>query len=122
MAALLVLISAFAYLRVEWEGEDLGDNIASILNKRMRGRISIGSVEWDVGALQKVVTGGWAKVTVRDVRVWDDCALSSELDPLDERRLGDPSEDCTPDDKPDPDPKSKRKPRKLLLVAPKVTA
>lgn len=121
-AALLVLVSAFAYLRVEWEGPDLGDNIASILNKRMRGRIAIGSVEWDVGALEKVVTGGWAKVTVRDVKVWDDCALSSELDPLDERRLGDPSEDCTPDDKPDPDPKSKRKPRKLLLVAPKVTA
>lgn len=109
-------------MRVEWEGPDLGDNIASILNKRMRGRISIGSVEWDVGALQKVVTGGWAKVTVRDVRVWDDCALSSELDPLDERRLGDPSEDCTPDDRPDPDPRSKRKPRKLLLVAPKITA
>src|SRR5437764_1425791 len=45
-AVVLVLVSAYAYLRVEWEGPDLGVNIASILNKRMRGRISIGSVEW----------------------------------------------------------------------------
>ena len=58
LAALLVLISAFAYLRVEWEGEDLGDNIASILNKRMRGRIEIGSIEWPTSALKLVATGG----------------------------------------------------------------
>ncbi|HTL39125.1 MAG TPA: translocation/assembly module TamB domain-containing protein [Kofleriaceae bacterium] len=119
---LLVIVSAFAYVRVEWEGPDLGDNIASLLNKKMRGRISIGSVEWDASSLKTVLTGGWAKVTVHNVKVWDDCALSSNLDPLDERRVGDPTEDCTPDDKPDPDTNSKRKPRKLLLDAPKITA
>ncbi|NVB78252.1 MAG: hypothetical protein HOV81_07655 [Kofleriaceae bacterium] len=119
---LLVIGSAFAYLRVEWEGADLGDNIASILNKRMRGRIAIGGVEWDTRSLKTVVTGGWAKVVITNVKVWDDCALSSELDPLDERRLGDPNEDCTLDDRPDPDPSSKRKPRKLLLDAPRVEA
>ena len=122
IAVLLVISSAFAYLRVEWEGNDLGDNIASILNKRMRGRIAIGSVEWEVRSLKTVVTGGWAKVVIHDVKVWDDCALSSELAPLDERRLGDPNEDCTLDDRPDPDPSSKRKPRKLLLDAPRVEA
>jgi hypothetical protein len=121
-AVLLVIVSAFAYVRVEWEGADLGDNIASLLNKKMRGRISIGSVEWDSSSLKTVVTGGWVKVTIHDVKVWDDCALSSNLKPLDELRLGDPSEDCTPDDKADPDPASPRKPRKLLLDAPKVTA
>jgi hypothetical protein len=122
LAVLLLVGGAYSYLRVEWEGADLGDNIASILNKRMRGRISIGSVEWPVSALKKVVTGGWAPVTIHNVRVWDDCALSSDLSDIDERRLGDPSEDCTPDDRPDPDPASKRKTRKLLLDAPLITA
>jgi hypothetical protein len=122
LAVLLLLAGAYSYLRVEWEGADLGDNLASILNKRMRGRISIGSIEWPVSALKKAVTGGWAPIIVRNVRVWDDCALSSDLSDVDERRLGDPSEDCTPDDRPDPDPNSKRKARKLLLDAPLITA
>jgi hypothetical protein len=109
-------------LRVEWEGGDLGDNLASLLNKRMRGRISVGSVEWQPGALKTVATGGWVPIIVHNVKVWDDCALSSELDPLDERRVGDPNQDCTLDDRPDPDPTSKRKPRKLLLDAPEIEA
>ena len=49
---LLLLGTAFAVLRVKFEGEDLGDNIASILNKRMRGRIEIGSIEWPTAALK----------------------------------------------------------------------
>ena len=39
VAVALVLATAFAILRLKFEGPDLGDNIASILNKRMRGRI-----------------------------------------------------------------------------------
>jgi hypothetical protein len=122
LAVLLVFGTAYAYLRVEWEGADLGDNLASMLNKRMRGRISIGSIEWSPRYLKTVVTGGWVPIVIRDVKVWDDCALSSELDPLDERRLGDPNEDCTLDHRPDPDPTSKRKPRKLLIDAPRIDA
>lgn len=122
LAVLLVVGGAYTYLRVEWEGADLGDNLASLLNKRMRGRIAVGSIEWQPSALKTVVTGGWAKVTIHDVKVWDDCALSSELGPLDERRVGDPNEDCTLDHRPDPDPHSKRKPRKLLIEAPKIEA
>ncbi|HEU4732429.1 MAG TPA: translocation/assembly module TamB domain-containing protein [Kofleriaceae bacterium] len=116
--------SAFAILRIKFEGGDLGDNIASILNKRMRGRIEIGSIEWSTASLEKVITGGWVPLTVRDVRVWDDCALSAAVsgDEGDELRSGDPNEDCTPDDRPDPDPRSKRKPRKLLLSTDLVTA
>ncbi|HEY5944162.1 MAG TPA: hypothetical protein VIV40_01665, partial [Kofleriaceae bacterium] len=119
---LLLVGTAYAYLRVEWEGEDLGDNLASMLNKRMRGRIAVGSIEWQPSALKLVVTGGWVPVRVSNVKVWDDCALSSELGPLDEGRLGDPNEDCTLDHRPDPDPTSKRKPRKLLVDAPLITA
>jgi hypothetical protein len=122
LAVLLLLGTAYAYLRVEWEGADLGDNIASILNKRMRGRISIGSVEWQPRALKKLATGGWVPVVIHDVKVWDDCALSSALGPLDEGRRGDPNEDCTLDHRPDPDPTSKRKPRKLLIDSPRIEA
>lgn len=122
LAVLLLVGGAYAYLRVEWEGADLGDNLASMLNKRMRGRIAVGSIEWQPSALKKVVTGGWVPITIRDVKVWDDCALSSELAALDERRLGDPNEDCTLDHRPDPDPTSRRKPRKLLIETPRIDA
>lgn len=122
----MVLLSstAFAFLRIKLEGPDLADKIASVLNKRMRGRIEIESVEWPTGALKTVATGGWVPVVVRGVKVWDDCVLSAEIKPGDpeEHRVGDPNEDCTSDDSPDPDPSSKRKPRKLLIAAPLITA
>ncbi len=121
---LLLSGTAFGYLRAKLDGPDLGDKIASVLNKRMRGRISIGSIEWQTSSLKSVISGGWVPVIVHDVRVWDDCVLSAEISKVDQDdlHLGDPNEDCTPDDKPDPDPKSKRKPRKLLLTAPLLTA
>jgi len=70
LAVVLAASAAYAVLRVKFEGSELGDNIASILNKRMRGRISIGSIEWSTSSLQKIITGGWVPVTARDVRVW----------------------------------------------------
>jgi len=123
LSVVLLLGSAFAVLRVKFEGEDLGDNVASILNKRMRGRIEIGSIEWRTKDLKKIVTGGWVPIVVKDVKVWDDCALSQMLTAdADEIRVGDPREDCTPDEQPDPTPGSKRKPRKQLLRTPLITA
>ncbi|HMG54191.1 MAG TPA: hypothetical protein VK601_11925, partial [Kofleriaceae bacterium] len=120
----LAVSAAFGILRAKFSGSELGDNIASILNKRMRGRIEIGAVEWSTASLQNVLTGGWVPVTIRDVRVWDDCALSAAVTggESDELRTGDPNEDCTPDDRPDLDPASRRKPRKLLLRTDLVTA
>lgn len=116
----LVAGAAYAVLRVEFEGEDLGDNIASLLNKRMRGRIEIGAVSWPTSALKTAVTGGWIPIELRDVKVWDDCVLSAVT--ATSAATGDPNADCTPDDQPDPDPRSKRKPRKLLITTPRVTA
>ena len=120
----LAVSAAFGILRAKFSGSELADNIASILNKRMRGRIEVGSVEWSTASLQNVLTGGWVPVTIRDVRVWDDCALSAAVTggESDELRTGDPNEDCTPDDRPDLDPASRRKPRKLLLRTDLVTA
>jgi hypothetical protein len=122
----VVLLSstAFAFLRIQLEGPDLADKIASVLNKRMRGRVEVESVEWPTSALKTVATGGWVPITVRGVKVWDDCVLSAEIQANDpeEHRTGDPNEDCTPDDRPDPNPASRRKPRKLLIAAPLITA
>ncbi len=122
LSVVLLLATAFVVLRVKFEGEDLGNNIASILNKRMRGRIEIGSIEWQTKDLKKIVTGGWIPIVVKNVKVWDDCALSQVLVAgADEFRVGDPNEDCTPDERPDSDPNSKRKPRKQLVRTPLVT-
>ena len=123
-AAVLLVGAAFAFLRTQLEGAGLADKIASVLNKRMRGRIEIGAVEWQTSSLGAVVRGGWVPLVIHDVKVWDDCVLSSDVpagEP-DQPRTGDPNDDCTPDDRPDPDPASKRRPRKLLLTVPVVTA
>lgn len=124
IAVLVVLGAAFAYLRAQLQGPGLGQKIAGVLNRHMRGRIEIGSVEWPTGALKTAITGGWVPFVVRDVKVWDDCVLSAELGRAspDQLRVGSPNDDCTPNDQPDPLPGSKRKPRKLLLNAPRITA
>jgi hypothetical protein len=123
--AVLVLVgAAFVVLRTQLDGPPLADKIASALNKRMRGRIEVGTVEWPTSALETVASGGWVPVRIHDVKLWDDCVLSADVpkgDP-DAPRGGDPNLDCTPDDRPDPDPTSKRKPRKLLISAPLITA
>jgi len=115
LAVLLVMGAAFAALRIWFDGPRLADKVASFLNNGRRGRIEIGSIEWQPSALKTAITGGWIPVTVHDVRVWDDCALADSNGDPEELRTSDPNADCTPDDKPDPDPHSKRRPRKLLL-------
>jgi hypothetical protein len=122
LGVLLVLGTAFAVVRIELDGPRLGAKIASFLNKGRRGRIEIDSIEWPTSGLKAAITGGWVPVQLRGLRVWDDCALAdSNADP-EELRTRDPNQDCTPDDKPDPDPTSKRKPRKLLLRTELLTA
>jgi hypothetical protein len=124
LGAILLVGAALAVLRLEFSGPSLASNISSVLNKRMRGRIEIGSIEWPTAGLREVLRGGWVPLTLRDVHVWDDCALSAEITDADsdEVRTGDPNEDCTPDERRDPDPASRRKPRKLLVRAPLITA
>ncbi len=73
MVLLIVALlgSALAVVRVQFEGPDLADNLCKMMNARMRGRISIATIEWPMSALPKVVTGGWLPVTLRDVQIWD---------------------------------------------------
>src|SRR5581483_4544288 len=77
LAVVLVLGTAFAVLRLKLAGPGLADNIASLLNKRMRGRIEVGSIEWSTSSLTKAITGGWIPITIREVRLWDDCVLGA---------------------------------------------
>ncbi|MCW5804486.1 MAG: translocation/assembly module TamB domain-containing protein [Deltaproteobacteria bacterium] len=119
---MLFLGTGFVVLRTKFEGEALGANISAVVNRAMRGRIEVGAVHWDTGSLKKLVTGGWVPIELRQVKVWDDCVLSTAAVATDALRMDDPSEDCTPDEHPDPDPYSRRKPRKLLLRTDLITA
>ncbi len=105
-----VLITAVIVARKRFNGAPLADDIEQLLNDKMRGRIEIGSIEWPAAAFKQVVTGGWVPVTVRGVRIWDDCAQnrSNRAAPL----------PCGPDDKPLPG----HEPRKVVLTTELITA
>lgn len=76
LAVLITLVLGSA--RMFLHGDDLGDFVAGMLNRKMRGRIEIGAIEWPMSAIPTMITGGWVPVTVRDVRLWDDCMQSPE--------------------------------------------
>jgi hypothetical protein len=103
LGLVLLVGTGVVVLRVKFNGDALGDQIETMLNKRMRGRIEIGSIEWPLGALPTVVTGGWVPVTLTGVTVWD-------------RRTDERSKDCFTDD-----PEGLAPPRRVLH-APHITA
>jgi hypothetical protein len=72
LGLVVLLASAVAVVRVHFEGPDLAENVCDMMNERMRGRISIASIDWPMSSLPKVASGGWMPVTLRDVKVWDD--------------------------------------------------
>lgn len=90
LGLVLLVGTGIVVLRVKFNGSALGEQVTSMLNRRMRGRISIGSINWDLSELPKVVTGGWVPVTMRDVTVWDrraddrtrDCFHDTDLPPI----------------------------------------
>jgi hypothetical protein len=71
LSLLVLLGSALAVVRVQFEGPDLAQNLCAMLNSRMRGKIQIETIEWPMSALPKVVSGGWLPVTLRNVEIWD---------------------------------------------------
>ncbi len=71
LGLIVLLAAAVAVVRVQFEGEDLAENLCAVMNERMRGRIEIRSIEWPMSSMPKVVSGGWMPVTLRDVQVWD---------------------------------------------------
>lgn len=117
--ALVALVLSAA--RVFLHGDDLGEFVATMLNKRMRGRIDVGAIEWPISALPTVIKGGWVPVTARNVTLWDDCMQSSEGRA---RRAATGAQifvadlPCAPDDRRAPG----LTPRKKLLRTEKITA
>ena len=110
--------TAFAVLRVKFEGagprrQHRVDPQQADARPRSRSARSSGRPR----ALKKVVTGGWVPVTVRDVRVWDDCALSAAIQATrpTSSAPATPTRTVRRTTGPIPIPTSKRKPRKLLL-------
>src|SRR5690349_12786192 len=90
LGLVLLIGTGIVVLRVKFNGSALGEQVTSMLNRRMRGRIAIGSIDWDLSELPKVVTGGWVPVTMSDITVWDrraddrtrDCFHDKELPPV----------------------------------------
>lgn len=78
VGVVLLLALVLGTARVFLHGDDLGEFVADMLNKRMRGRIEIGAIEWPVSSIPTMISGGWIPVTVRDVNLWDDCMQSAE--------------------------------------------
>ena len=68
----LLLSVATTILRLRFNGPALADTIEIILNSDIRGRVEIESVEWPLGSLPKVATGGWVPVKIRGLKVFDD--------------------------------------------------
>lgn len=71
MTLVVLLGSALAVVRIQFEGPDLAQNLCQMMNARMRGKIEIKSIEWPMSELPKVVNGGWLPVTLRGVQIWD---------------------------------------------------
>src|SRR5688500_2827932 len=71
LTLLLLLGGAVVFLRVRFHGPELASTIEDMLNEKMRGKISIETIEWPTSALPKVVTGGWVPFTFRNVDVRD---------------------------------------------------
>ncbi|MEZ4359902.1 MAG: translocation/assembly module TamB domain-containing protein [Kofleriaceae bacterium] len=119
MGASLLLALVFGSLRVFLHGDELGEFVATMLNRKMRGRIEIGAIDWPVSAIPTAITGGWVPITVRNVRVWDDCMQSAEG-----RRRSSSGDQvvldlpCAPDER----RSEQGAPRKLLLQTDKITA
>ncbi len=68
----VLVLLAVVVLRVGFHGERLARLVENQANSRIRGRIEVGSIDWSLSDLPKVATGGWMKLTLRDVKVYED--------------------------------------------------
>jgi hypothetical protein len=71
LGLVLVIGTGIVVLRVKFHGAALAGEIEGLLNKRMRGRVEIGSIDWGMTSLPTIATGGWVPITMKNVTVWD---------------------------------------------------
>ena len=72
MLAVLFLIAAVIVLRVGYNGPPLASFVERTVNDRIQGKVEIGSIEWPLDSLHRVVVGGWIPVEIHDLTVYDD--------------------------------------------------
>lgn len=72
LTLLLVVGGAIVFLRVRFHGPALASTLEDMLNERIRGEISIETIDWPTSSLPKVVTGGWVPFTFHNVDVRDE--------------------------------------------------
>ena len=68
---LALLGAAVIVLRLQFNGAALAELVQDQMNRRMRGSVKIGSIEWPLSSLPHVVTGGFIEVDIQDLEVFD---------------------------------------------------
>ncbi len=59
-------------LRVRYNGEALARTVVSALEGNIRGKVTVGSIDWKLRDLPKLVTGGWLEVEISNLTVTDE--------------------------------------------------
>ena len=79
LSFVLAISATLVVLRVRFNGAPLASDIANVLNKRMRGRLDVGAVNWKLSGLRDAVDGGWVPLEIHDVTLWDDSEPRQQL-------------------------------------------
>jgi hypothetical protein len=66
-----VLLTVLLVVWYRYNGAALGRYVTGNFNKTHRGRMAIKSIRWSPGAVLDLVTGGYHKVQVYDVTIYD---------------------------------------------------
>lgn len=67
-----LVVATVVVLRVFFNGAPLADLVASKLNARIRGHVSVESIEWPLSSTPRFLVGGYVPVEVRGLEVRDE--------------------------------------------------
>jgi autotransporter translocation and assembly factor TamB len=72
-ALILALIgTGIVVLRLRFNGPELGQLVAEQLNRRIRGHVSVESIEWPLSGLPRMLVGGYVPVEIRGLTIRDE--------------------------------------------------
>ncbi len=63
---------AVAILRIWFNGPDLAELVARKLNERIRGHVSVRSIEWPLSSVAKFMVGGYVPLEIHDLEIKDE--------------------------------------------------
>ncbi|HTE51679.1 MAG TPA: translocation/assembly module TamB domain-containing protein [Kofleriaceae bacterium] len=72
VVVLALLVSAIVILRVFFTGPRLADLVASKLNARIRGHVSVESIEWPLASLPRFLVGGYVPLEIEGLEIRDE--------------------------------------------------